>query len=340
LGLGGAPLGNLFTAVSDANAQAVVMRALDGGCKSFDTAPHYGNGLSETRMGAALATVERQRFALSSKVGRLITTAPDAPREQHGYVDLPPRVQHWDYSAAGVRQSVQESLQRLGLSRLDAVFVHDCCPATHGSAYGEVLDQVVNETLPELYRLKAQGLVTHIGLGVNEVQVCLDVLQRAELDCLLLAGRYTLLDTSALETLLSLCLQRGVRLALGGAFNSGILATGVGAGSPPARFNYAAAQACWVTKTAALEVICHAHGVPLRAAALQFAAAHPAVDVVLLGAQTVAQWDDGVQMMRHAIPHQFWYALRAQGLLPVDAPVPDRVAVTPPPATRAAPSDA
>jgi D-threo-aldose 1-dehydrogenase len=161
-----------------------------------------------------------------------------------------------------------------------------------------------------------------VGLGVNDVAVCHDVLARADLDCLLLAGRYSLIDHSALPTLLPLCQQRGVRVAIGGVFNSGILATGVRDPHAPLRFNYAAAPAAWIEKARAIEKACDRFGVPLRAAALQFPLAHPAVDVVVSGAQTVAQWSDAVRMLAHSIPEAFWRYLRDTALIPPDAPLP------------------
>jgi D-threo-aldose 1-dehydrogenase len=321
LGLGGAPLGNLFRAVPEAEAQAVLAAALADGCQSFDTAPHYGNGLSEQRFGQALRGLPRERFVLSSKVGRVLRPDAQAPRDQNGYVDVLPFTQRWDYSAAGTRRSVEDSLQRLGLARLDVAYVHDCDAATHGDAYPRVLAQVLGETLPTLRALQREGLVGAVGLGVNDVQVCLDVLAQAELDALLLAGRYSLLDHSALPALLPLCVQRGVRIALGGAFNSGILATGVLGGGEP-RFNYARAPQAWIDRTAAIERVCADHGVALRAAALQFPLAHPAVDIVVAGAQDLAQWQDSRAMLARPIPAAFWQALRAQGLLPEDAPTP------------------
>ena len=321
LGLGGAALGNLFNAINDDDAQAVIRAALADGCQTFDTAPHYGNGLSEHRMGHALRSQARNSFVLSTKVGRLLVPDETALREQNSYVDVLPYSQVWDFSAAGVRRSVEDSLQRLGLARLDVVYVHDCDVATHGARYPQVLQTLVTEGLPELQRLKAEGLVRHIGLGVNDVAVCLDVLAQVDLDCLLLAGRYTLIDHSALLQLLPLCVQRGVRIALGGVFNSGILATGV-KGSQPIRFNYATASHDWVARVAAVETVCDDFNVPLRAAAMQFPLAHPAIEIVMAGPQTVAHWQDAVRMMAYTIPSEFWSALRVQSLLPDEAPTP------------------
>ena len=184
-----------------------------------------------------------------------------------------------------------------------------------------MLHQVVHEALPELQRMKREGLLGHVGLGVNDVQVCLDVLQRSELDCLMLAGRYSLIDHSALPQLLPLCVQRGVRIALGGVFNSGILATGVRDGQV-ARFNYATAPAVWVDRVRAIEAVCEEFRVPLRAAALQFPLAHPAIEIVMLGAQEAAQWQDATGMMAHTISPTFWGVLRERGLIGPTAPTP------------------
>ena len=324
LGLGGAPLGNLFSAIGDDDAQAVLRQALTDGCQTFDTAPHYGNGLSEHRFGRALRSLPRDSFVLSSKVGRLLVPDAVAPREQNSFIDVLPYRQRWDFSAAGVRRSIEDSLQRLGLARIDVAYIHDCDALTHGANYPQVLHQLVHEALPELRRMQAEGLLRHIGLGVNDVQVCLDVLNQTHIDCLLLAGRYTLIDHSALASLLPLCLQENVRIALGGVFNSGILATGVKAQSngQAIRFNYAPAAPDWVARVAAVEAVCESFNVPLRAAAMQFPLAHPAVEIVMAGAQTVAHWQDAVAMLAHPIPAEFWQALRQQGLLPADTPTP------------------
>lgn len=321
LGLGGAPLGNLFAPVPDADAQALLDAAWASGCRSFDTAPHYGHGLSEHRLGNMLRLQPREGFTLSSKVGRLLTPEERVPRQQHGYVGGLPFRQHWDYSAAGVRRSVEDSLQRLGLARLDVAYVHDCDAATHGERADAVRRQVIDEALPALRELQREGLVRAIGLGVNDVRIVLDVLREADLDVLLLAGRYSLLDHSALPELLPLCAARGVRIALGGAFNSGLLATGTRGGGV-ARFNYAPAAREWVERTASIESVCERHGVPLRAAALQFPLAHPAIDVVVVGARSVAEWQDALAMVTHPVPPDFWHGLRTEGLLPDAAPTP------------------
>lgn len=321
LGLGGAPLGNLFAPVGDADARALVDAAWASGCRSFDTAPHYGHGLSERRLGDALRARPRDAFLLSSKVGRLLRADPDAARAQHGYVDILPFDQHWDYSAAGVWRSVEDSLQRLGLARLDVAFVHDCDAQTHGDRAEAVRRQVIDEALPALAALKREGLIRAAGLGVNDVAIAVDVIRAAEIDVLLLAGRYSLLDHSALPVLLPLCLERGVRIALGGVFNSGLLATG-SRGTAAPRFNYAPASRDWIERCARIEAVCDAHAVPLRAAALQFPLAHPALDLVLVGARSAAEWNDAQAMLAHPVPAACWAALHDAGLLPADAPTP------------------
>jgi D-threo-aldose 1-dehydrogenase len=325
LGLGGAPLGNLFSAVSDDDAQTIIQQAINDGCRTFDTAPHYGHGLSEQRFGQALRKLDRSSFVLSSKVGRILTPSATAERDQMNFVNILPYNQHWDYSAAGVRRSVHDSLQRMGMAYLDVAFVHDCCSICHGDNYSKILRQVIDEAIPELQKMKREGLIRAIGLGVNDVQVCLDVLKEAELDCILLAGRYTLVDHAGFAELLPICEQRGMRIAIGGVFNSGILATGVRDAlkkGDKLLFNYDSAPAAWVERVQAIETACDDFKVPLRAAALQFPLAHPVVDTVLLGANKLSHWADAVAMLQHPIPPAFWAKLKAQGLIPINAPFP------------------
>lgn len=314
-------MGNLFEALDDAQARAVVDAAWSDGCRSFDTAPHYGHGLSERRLGDALRGHARSRWQLSSKVGRLLTPQAQVPHEQHSYVNTLPFVQHWDLSASGVRRSVEDSLQRLGLAQLDAVYIHDIDAATHGPQAAAVLRQVLEETLPELARLKQAGLLSHVGLGVNDHQIVEQVLRHADLDVLMLAGRYTLLDTVALPTLMPQLLTRRVALALGGVFNSGILATRV-TKDRTLTFNYAPAAQVVVDKALGIQNVCDQHGVSMPAAALQFALAHPATQIVMLGVRSADQWQAARQAAGEKIPLDFWQQLRHEGWIPPEAPVP------------------
>ncbi|MFM7026278.1 MAG: aldo/keto reductase [Limnohabitans sp.] len=321
LGLGGAALGNLYQPVTDAQVRTLLDAAWDDGCRCFDTAPHYGHGLSERRMGDALRQHPRAAFSLSSKTGRLLTPEGHAAADQHGYVQTLPFVQHWDFSASGMRRSVEDSLQRLGLACLDAVFIHDMDAHTQGERAQAVFRQVMDASLPTLMQLKAEGLLRHVGLGVNDHAVVSRVLQHADLDALLLAGRYTLLDTSALSELMPQLQRRGVALALGGVFNSGMLATRIDA-ARSLTFNYAPAQQAWIDKALHLQAVCDRHGVPIEAAALQFALHHPATALVLLGPRSVQEWRHAREAARQPIPAGLWQELRHEHLLPEEAPTP------------------
>ena len=291
-GFGGAPLGNLFHAIAEDEAIALVRHAYAAGVRYFDTAPHYGNGLSESRIGQALRGIARDDYLLSSKVGRILVPDRDAPRNQNDYVDVLPFRQRWDYSHDGTLRSIEDSLQRLGVSRLDIVYIHDIDRDTHGAAYAERFGEMLAGAIPALIALRDQGSIGGFGLGVNDWRVCIEVLARADLDMLLLAGRYTLLDQSALFELLPLCERRGVAVVIGGPYNSGILGTGAHPrdGSTP-YFDYAPAPADLVARVAAIEAVCAEYHVPLRAAALQFPRAHPAVVSVIPGARTIGEFD-------------------------------------------------
>ena len=321
LGFGGAPIGNLFRAMNEYEVQSVLKRAWDDGCRSFDTAPHYGHGLSEKRLGDFLKTKYRSSFKISSKVGRLLTPASHVPREQFSYVDGLPFVQHWDFSRAGIRKSIEDSLMRMGLSQLDTVYLHDIDQATHGENYPSIFQQLISESLPELKKLKQEGLLTHIGLGVNDHQVVLEVLKQADIDALMLAGRYTLLDTRALQQLMPTLIERNVALALGGVYNSGILAKRLKPDSN-VTLNYAPASTEWRQKALKIQDVADVYNVNLRSAALQFALAHPATHLVMLGVRSEIEWTESRTSEKESIPSEFWQALKNAQLLPDEAPTP------------------
>jgi len=305
-GLGGAPLGNLFAAVADDAVARLVRHAFACGVRYFDTAPHYGSGLSEHRIGAALRDLPRRDYLLSTKVGRLLHPDPAAPRSQHGYVDVLPFTQRWDYSYDATLRSVEDSLQRLGMARIDLVFIHDVARDAHGDAQPLRFREAMDGAVPALARLKAEGTIAGFGLGVNEWQVCVDALAHADLDVLLLAGRYTLLDQSALADLLPKAEAAGVAVIVGGVFNSGLLADP----QPGARYDYAPAPPARLARARSLAAICERHGVPLGAAALQFSAAHPAVASVLVGARSPAEVEQALRWFAQPIPPELWPALR------------------------------
>ncbi|MEP6679547.1 MAG: aldo/keto reductase, partial [Betaproteobacteria bacterium] len=273
--------------------------------------------------GAALRAVPRERFVLSSKVGRLLTPQAFVARTQHGYVDGLPFVQRYDYSYDGTLRSLDDSLGRLALERLDIAYVHDIDVETHGAGQPARFREMVDGALPALARRKAEGALAAYGLGVNDVQICLDTLAAADVDVILLAGRYTLADQTALPALLPRCVERGVAIVAGGPFNSGILATGARPldGSTP-YFNYGPAPAGVIERVERIEGVCAAFGVPLKAAALQFPRAHPAVACVLVGARTAAELDDNLAHAAMPIPRAFWLALRERGLVDGAAPLP------------------
>lgn len=282
--LGGTSIGNLYVETTDAASQAVLDCAWDAGIRYFDTAPHYGRGLSEVRFGLFLKNRPRDEFVISTKVGRVLT-----PGEQKEKVDdfvrpLPNDV-HYDYSAKGFEQSLDGSLQRLGLDRVDIVYVHDIGRVTHGDGNVAHMKDLLESGLPYLEKLKREGTIGAYGLGVNENEICVEIVKAHPIDVILIAGRWTLLDRTAEVELVPLCRQKGTTLVPGGVFNSGILATGA---RPGAYFNYQPASAEILGRVRRLQARCDAQGVDLPRAALQFCQSRPEVASVLLGTGKVS----------------------------------------------------
>lgn len=278
---GGASLGNLYAAVARPQAMDTLDAAWNAGIRYFDTAPHYGFGLSERRFGDYLRDKPRDSYVLSTKVGRLLHPAPEGEVPNLGFVDPLPFKLEYDYSYDGIMRSVEFSYARLGLNRVDILYVHDIGVYTHGVELTKVhLAQFLDGGIKALEELKSSGVVSAYGLGVNEVEVCLDVMRRAPLDCILLAGRYSLLDRSAEAELLPLCREKKTSLVIGGVFNSGILATGAGPGS---HFDYGPAPTEIISRVTAMEGIAATGGYPLAAAAMQFPLDEPVVASVLIG---------------------------------------------------------
>jgi len=322
IGFGAAPLGNLYHPISDLQAKTTLECALQAGMRYVDTAPHYGHGLSERRTGDALR--ERPGIVLSTKVGRLLRADPTlrGSAERQGFRSALPFVGHYDYTYDSILRSYEDSLQRLGLARIDLLFVHDIGARTHGARNAHYFDQLTKgRGFEALQRLRDEGAIAGFGIGANEWQAGLDALARADCDVMLLAGRYTLLEQGALDQFLPRCLDRQVAVVIGGAYNSGILATGTMQGGE-LRYDYGEAPADIVARVARLEAHCRDFQVPLAAAALQFPLAHPAVASVILGLGARAQVEETIQLHRLRIPSQFWLALRDAGLIAEDAPVP------------------
>ena len=303
ISFGGAAIGNLFTAVTDDDARAAIDAAWDGGIRTFDTAPHYGLGLSERRLGAALRDRPRGEFVISTKVGRLLEPTPTGlstagGRDTEGF-DVPAGlVRRFDFSADGIRRSLAASLSRLGLDTVDIALIHD--PDAHG-------EQALREAYPALARLRAEGVVRAIGVGMNGTEMLTRFVRETDIDVVLVAGRYTLLDQSAADTLLPAALERGVSVIAGGVFNSGVLA----APAPGATYDYEPAPGSLISRALRLQEICAESEVPLRAAAARFPLAHPAVASVLIGARSAAEVTDAITLRGLDIPARLWESLAA-----------------------------
>lgn len=306
LGLGCAPLGNLYAPVTDDEATATVQAAWDAGIRLFDTAPLYGSGLSERRLGASLAGLPRDQVVVSTKVGRVLEPGAADPI----FVDVPALAPTFDFSADGVRRSLDASLERLGLDRVDVALVHD--PDDHEA-------EAMTGAFPALLRLRDEGVVGAVGCGMNTPAMPARFVDRVDLDCVLLAGRVTLLDRSGDDELLPRCVERGVAVLAAGVFNSGLLVDP----RPGAPYDYAPAPPEVVAKAQSLAEVCARHGVPLAAAALQRPAAAPAVASVVVGARSAAEVAKDVRLAVLEVPAALWDDLRAEGLLDPDLAVPD-----------------
>ncbi|MFE1927058.1 aldo/keto reductase [Streptomyces asoensis] len=310
LAFGAAVIGNLFTEVGEEQAHEAVTAAWQQGIRYFDTAPHYGLGLSERRLGAALREHPRGRYTVSTKVGRLLVPDERAGDDlADGFAVPATHRRVWDFSADGVRRSLDASLERLGLDRVDVVYLHD--PDDHA-------EQAFREGYPALEKLRAEGVVGAIGAGMNQAEMLTRFVRDTDVDVVLCAGRYTLLDQRAGAGLLPAAAERGVSVVVGGAFNSGLLADP----RPDATFDYARAPAALLERALRLKETAARHGITLRAAALAFCAAHPAVASVLVGARSAAEVRDCAAQFAVPVPAAFWQELRDTGLLPAGEPSP------------------
>lgn len=300
LGLGTAPLGGMFTRVADSDAQGVVRRALEAGLTYIDTAPQYGHGTAERRLGATLAGVPRDSYVLSSKVGRVIRERPGASTGI--FRDAPPSDAVFDFTRDAVMRSLEESLARLRLDRIDVLYIHD--PDDHE-------EEALTLAYPAVEELRSQKVVSAIGVGMNQSRIPTRFVLETDIDVVLLAGRYTLLDQSGAADLLPACVERGVSVVIGGVYNSGVLADPHG----DAKYDYAAAPAEVVARARALEAVCRRHDVALKEAAIQFPLHHPAVASVLTGSRSRAELDDNLAAMVAPLPRALWEELVAEGLL-------------------------
>jgi D-threo-aldose 1-dehydrogenase len=322
LGFGAASLGNLYHSMSDGDARDTAITAIEAGITYFDTAPYYGFGLSERRVGDALRGQEG--IVLSTKVGRLLKadSSVRGDAERHGFRSPMPFQSEYDYSFEGVMSSWEASKQRLGLARVDILYVHDIGRLTHGDRHDATFRQLTEAGgFRALERLRGSGAIQAFGLGVNETAICLEAMKHVHLDVILLAGRYTLLEQGALDDLLPACVQSRTSIVIGGPYNSGILATGTRQGGI-LHYDYESAPQTVVDRVRRLEATCERHGVPLAAAAVQFPLAHPQVASVIPGLGSPRRVQRTLELYRTNIPEAFWHELKNEGLIRKDAPIP------------------
>jgi D-threo-aldose 1-dehydrogenase len=320
LGFGTAPLGNLYRAIGDYEAQAILERAWDGSVRYYDTAPLYGLGLAETRLNRFLRGKNRDDYVLSTKAGRVMQVCGPEQRTGIGkWFEVPSRREVYDYSYDGVMRSLEFSFERLGVDRVDILYVHDLCIFTHGSkaASDARIAEFMGSGYDAMISLRDQGVVKAIGGGINEWEVCQTLAERGDFDLFLLAGRYTLLEQEALETFLPLCQSRGIGIVIGGPYNSGVLASGP---KPGAFYNYDPAPEEILARVARIEAVCRSHDVSMIDAAFQFPLMHPSVVSVIPGGQSLEQMESNLRAAEASIPHALWADLRDQGLLREDAP--------------------
>jgi D-threo-aldose 1-dehydrogenase len=322
LGFGTAPLGNLYRALTEDEAQATLQAAWDAGHRYIDTAPLYGLGLSETRINHFLRYKPRDSYVLSTKVGRLLQACPPQDRTGIGkFFETPSRREIYDYSHDGIMHSVEASLERLGIDRIDILFVHDIDVFNHKSvaARDEKVTELMASGYGALVKLRDQGVIKAFGGGVNEWEVCEIMAKQGDFDLFLLAGRYTLLEQESLNSFLPLCEQRGIGIVIGGAYNSGILASGA---KPGAFYNYDPAPQHILDRVAGIERICARHGVKLVEAALRFPLVHPSVVTVIPGASRPEEISLNMRTLSAKIPVALWAELKAEGFIRLEAPVP------------------
>lgn len=309
LAFGGGPLGGLFTPLDDGTAAGALEAAWEGGVRYFDTAPHYGIGHSERRMGAFLRACPPGEYTVSTKVGRLLVPQDPAGREDESFAVPATHRRVWDFSRDGVRRSLEESLARMGLDRVDVLYLHDA--ESH-------FEEALRDGYPALAELRAEGVVGAIGAGMHDTALLTRLVREADVDVVMLAGRYTLLDQSALDTLLPACAEHGVSLWAAAIFNSGVLATPRPAEG--ARFDYAPAGADLLRRVHRIADVCEAHGVTVPQAAMAFPLAHPVVAGIVVGMRSAGEVRHNLASLAVGVPPGVWSDLRAEGLLDPRAP--------------------
>jgi len=322
LGLGSASIGNLYQQISDEEAYKTISLSLQYGMNLIDTAPYYGMGLSERRIGDGTRIIPSSDYVLSTKVGRLLIPS-DKVSNIDNYCNPMPFEPKFDYSYDGIMRSFEDSIQRLGHSKIDILYIHDIDKTTHGENYEYHFRMAMNSGYKALDELRSAGLIQAIGLGVNDYHVCEEAMKHGDFNCFLLAGRYTLLEQGALQTFLPKCESKNISVILGGPYNSGILATGVKDSGRALHYNYKQPPKSIVEKVIELEKICDYFSIPLAAAALQFPLAHPSIVSVVVGLNSVSQVESTIANYQTIIPKEFWQALKDNSLILENSPTPD-----------------
>lgn len=324
LGFGTAPLGDLFEKLDEKHAISTIEAAYQAGIRIFDTSPHYGNGLAEARVGAGLRRANRSEFLISTKIGRVMDpfAKPTAARTDvisPGFAGYLPHAAYFDYSYDGAMRSIEQSLLRMGLDRLDIVLIHDCDRWTHGPDAEIRFKEAMDGSYKALDKLRNEKVVGAIGVGINEADTCVKFANAGDFDVTMMAGRYSLLNQSGLDEFLPLAEKKKMGIMLAGVFNSGILATGA---IPNAKYDYSNASPELLDKVRKIEAICKAHGTIIRRAAMQFALGHPAVVSAVLGGVKPEEVIANVKDMSEKVPSGLWSDLKAEKLLPAHVPVP------------------
>ena len=314
MGFGGASLGAVGNRVSDEQVLQILQAAYDAGIRYFDTAPLYGHGLSERRLGSFLQTLQRETFALSSKVGRLLVPTGEGERNEQMFDEEPFSIRY-DYSYNAARQSIEASLERLGLDRIDVVLCHDIDIWTHGDGQTEILKTAREGILPALSDLRSEGVIRAFGLGVNEWQICNEIMDEFDVDCFLLAGRFTLLEQAPLDVFLPRCVEKNVSIIVGGPYNSRLLAN---AERRRATYDYKPVDDARWEKAQKIRAVCESHNIDLRAAALQYPLMHPAIAAVIPGVWKMQELTTNIEMLATEIPPSLWSDLESEGLVRFD----------------------
>jgi len=310
LGFGGAPIGAVGDRITEDDASAIIAAALDGGIQYLDVAPLYGHGLSEKRLGKVLRKLPRDEFVLSTKVGRLLVSEDEGERDAQ-MQDKEGRAIQYDYSYDGAKRSLDASLERLGVDRVDILLCHDIDVWTHGDAQPGIFETARKGILPAMVDLKEQGVVRAIGLGVNEWPVCSRIMDEFPVDCFLLAGRFTLLEQEPLKEFLPKCLDQQVSVIIGGPYNSGLLAQ---TERQRATYDYKPVDDARWERAQRIREVCKSHGVDIRAAALQYPLKHPAVASVIPGVWTLDELRTNFSLLSAEIPLALWTDLDDEGL--------------------------